>query len=301
MDELKPRKLKKHAKYKLAEAELLLKRGRRTLSPDVARSVQEALEKARKTLKQKNWEILSHELDQLEKLTETHLAVYQPNRWWETIKALLIAVAIALFIRWLFIEPFRIPSGSMVPTLLIGDQLMVNKLVYGPNIPFTTRKIFLPRSPRRGEVIVFKYPHDIHEDYIKRVVGLPGDEVMIADGNIYINGDKVKRVFERTVDYKEDECGCFEGCDVFAEQLGEANHRIYLCHRNHAGVEYPAQRVPEGHFFAMGDNRDTSSDSRRWGYVPFDNLKGKAMFIHLPLNPKSHYLPRWNRFFKGIK
>jgi signal peptidase I len=301
MDKLKPRKLKKQAKYKLAETELLLKRGRRALSPDVVGPVQDALEKTQKTLKQKNWELLPRELEQLEKLAETHLAPFQPNRYWETIKALLIAVAIALFIRWLFIEPFRIPSGSMVPTLLFGDQLMVNKFVYGPNIPFTTRKLFLPRAPRRGEVIVFKYPHNIHEDYIKRAVGLPGDEVMIADGNIYINGDKVEKIFERTVAYKEDECGCFEGCDIFTEQLGEVNHPIYLCHRAHTGVEYPAQRVPEGHLFAMGDNRDTSFDSRGWGYVPFSNLKGKAMFIHLPLNPENHYLPRWNRFFQRIK
>lgn len=299
--ETSPRKLKKHAKYKIAETEMLLKRGRRALSSDVTGTVDKALDDTRNNLEQKNWDALAKDLENLESLSETHLADFQPSRFWETTKALLIAVAIALFIRWLFIEPFRIPSGSMIPTLVIGDQLMVNKLVYGPHIPFTTKKLWIPRIPKRGEIVVFKFPNDTSEDYIKRAVGLPGDEIMVADGCLVINGNKLERVYEKTLKYKENGCSCYQGCDVFSEQIDDVNHEIYLCHADHSGVSFPPRRVPEGHIFAMGDNRDTSYDSREWGFVPINNLKGKAMFIHLPLDPENHYLPKWNRFFKKIK
>jgi signal peptidase I len=266
----------------------------------VAESINTELEKARTSLDNKNWEQLSTELEQLDKLSESHLAGFQPNKYMETAKSFLIAVAIALFIRWLFIEPFRIPSGSMIPTLLVGDQLMVNKFVYGPNVPFTTKKLFMPRMPRRGEVVVFKYPLKISDDYIKRVIGLPGDEILVADGNVYINGEKVEKIHERTVPKGKLSCNYYNGCDLFTEQLGDINHYMYLHHSNHVGVDQKLIRVPEGRLFVMGDNRDTSHDSRGWGFVPLDNLKGKAMFIHLPLDPSRHYMPRWNRFFKWI-
>jgi signal peptidase I len=298
---INPRKLKKKGKSRLAEAEYLLKRARKALPQDVIKAIQESIQNTRTSLKGKDWQSLEQDLEKLENLIEEQLSAFQPNRYWETLKALLVAVAIALFIRWLFIEPFRIPSGSMVPTLLVGDQLMVNKLVYGPNIPFTTKKLFMPREPKRGDVIVFKYPHDISEDYIKRVVGLPGDRVLVADGNLFINGQKVEKIYNDTVPYDVEGCSFSQGCDVFTEQMGEASHPIYLCHRNHFGINYQSDSIPEGQLFVMGDNRDTSRDSRDWGFVPFSHLKGKAMFIHLSLDPDHHYKPRWKRFFKWIK
>jgi len=225
---------------------------------------------------------------------------HRPNQLWDTTKALLIAVSIALFIRWMFIEPFRIPSGSMIPTLLDGDQLMVNKLVYGPNVPFSTKKLWLPRPPRRGEVIVFRFPQNPSQDYIKRVVGIPGDTVQIIDGMLYLNGKEVPREYVGPYTPPGEE----DVYDLYREVLDGATHQIIQLRHSSPFLSAPANfgpvKVPPNRLFAMGDNRDKSADSRQWGFVPFDNLKGEAMFIHLPLNPENHYLPRWNRFFMWI-
>ena len=299
--EMKPRQLKKLVHRDVDEARLILKRKQKQLSPELKERLETALEAVLHDLKAKDWARLEASREKLCNLIESDLAAFRPNQYWESFKALLLAVLIALFIRWLFIEPFRIPSGSMIPSLLIGDQLLVNKLVFGPNIPFTTRKLWLPRAPRRGEVVVFRYPKEPQTDYIKRVVGLPGDKVEMRDGILFVNDRKIERVQAGTYDGPVGESGCSNGpFTLLDEQLGQCNHKIILCQDEWEPRNFGPIIVEPEHFFAMGDNRDKSSDSRSWGQVPFSHLKGKALFIHLPLDPDRHYLPRWERFFRWI-
>lgn len=174
----------------------------------------------------------------------------------EWIESILIAVILALFIRTFFIQAFKIPSGSMRPTLLEGDKIMVNKLLYGPKIPFTNYKLPGLREPMRGDIVVFKYPEDRKKDFIKRLIAVGGETVEISNGGIIINGKPV------------------EG---HTEIL-----KTYYYDRGHYGAEGNAVRVPEDSYFVLGDNSDSSRDSRYWGFVPRNDVIGRAMFIWWP-------------------
>ncbi len=188
----------------------------------------------------------------------------------EYTKSILSAVLIALLIRAFVIEAFKIPSASMVPTLLIGDHLFVNKFIYGLRIPFTKTRFFRFTEPRRGDVMVFLYPEDESKDFIKRVVGLPGDRLRTEGEDLYINGEKV--VHTLAGEGKND-------ITYMNEVLGTVQHLIQFSpYRTYADQEY---FVPDDHLMVMGDNRDNSADSREWGFMPMENIKGKAMFIWL--------------------
>ena len=174
----------------------------------------------------------------------------------EWVESIVIAVILALFIRTFFIQAFKIPSGSMRPTLLEGDKIMVNKLLYGPKVPFTHYRLPGLREPRRGDVIVFKYPEDRKKDFIKRLIAVGGETVEILNGNILINGSPI---------------------DGPPEIL-----KTYYYDRGHYGVEGNTVKVPEGSYFVLGDNSDSSRDSRYWGFVPKDGVIGRAIFIWWP-------------------
>ncbi len=179
----------------------------------------------------------------------------------ETIEAVVVAFLIALVIRTFVIQAFKIPSGSMIPTLLVGDHILVNKFLLGTpvDIPFTNITLFrMPglRKPRRGDIIVFKYPEDPKRDFIKRVVGLGGDTVMSKDKVVYVNGRKLVEPYTQHVD-EEIKPGQFDRRDNFGPVV-----------------------VPEGSVFVMGDNRDQSYDSRFWGFVPGSEIKGNAIIIY---------------------
>jgi signal peptidase I len=293
--------LKKQAKSELEEARFLPRKARRALAPEQKRVAAQLIKTIKTALKSKDEKALSEALAKYSAFKEKHLSGIRINKAWENIKELIWIVLIVLFIRWIFIEPFRIPSGSMVPTLLVGDQLMVNKLVYGPQIPFTTRKLFNLKNPKRGDVIIFKYPpHPSGSPYVKRVVGLGGDEVMVKHGQLFLNGQAVPRENKGLYTGPNDAMPCAEA-DLLEENLEGVRHNILLCHASHEDDNYGPVKVPEGDVFGMGDNRDNSADSRYWGFIPLGHIKGKAMFIHLPLDPDRHYLPRWNRFFKWIR
>lgn len=196
----------------------------------------------------------------------------------EYTKSILSAVFIALLIRMFVLEAFKIPSASMVPSLLIGDHLFVNKFIYGLRIPFTKKRFFKFTDPERGDVMVFLYPEDESKDYIKRVVGLSGDTVRLEGEDLYINGEKV--VHTPAGEGRND-------VTYMDELLGDVLHRIQFSpYRTYPDREYA---VPEDHLMVMGDNRDNSADSREWGFMPMGNIKGKAMFIWLscgiPENP----------------
>ena len=217
--------------------------------------------------------------------------------WWVEYSISFFPVILIVFLlRSFLVEPFKIPSGSMIPTLLIGDFILVNKYGYGVRLPVINAKIVEIGNPRRGDVMVFRFPPDPSLDYIKRVVGLPGDRVEYRDKILAINGKPVPR--RLLPDYESRERLQF--FPRFAESFDGADHEIILeketpgfvsrvaefshsanCGYNNGGVTCT---VPAGHYFVMGDNRDNSSDSRVWGFVPDENIVGKAFFIWLNLN-----------------
>jgi signal peptidase I len=211
--------------------------------------------------------------------------------WWLDWTAGLFPVILAVFVlRSFLFEPFKIPSGSMIPTLLVGDLILVNKFTYGLRLPVLNTKLTDGTPPKRGDVMVFRYPPKPSLDYIKRVVGVPGDEVAYLNKKLTINGQPVPR---RAADYfDQDAMRYFK---QFEEKLGDKKHRLLNDDERPAfvpGVEdFPFKqncrysvegvvcKVPEGHYFMMGDNRDNSLDSRYWGFVPDKNIVGKAFLI----------------------
>jgi len=214
--------------------------------------------------------------------------------WWLDWTAGLFPVIVAVFVlRSFLFEPFKIPSGSMIPTLLVGDLILVNKFAYGLRLPVINTKITQGDTPKRGDVMVFRYPPKPSLDYIKRVVGVPGDEVAYINKRLTINGKPVpKESLQAFLD--EDSMRYFP---QFSETLGAAKHRILNDDSRRPGLDpmevmdFPGKencrysvegvvcKVPPGQYFMMGDNRDNSQDSRYWGFVPDRNIVGKAFFI----------------------
>jgi len=217
--------------------------------------------------------------------------------WWVEYSVSFFPVILIVFLlRSFLVEPFKIPSSSMVPTLLVGDFILVNKYVYGIRLPVINKKVVALEDPKRGDVMVFRYPDDPSLDYIKRVVGVPGDLVEYRDKRLVINGKPVP--LRATEDYLSRERMQFSR--RYIETLNGTEHEILVdengtepvaaarsfpyagnCNYNRNGL---ACKVPPGHYFVMGDNRDNSSDSRVWGFVPDENIVGKAFFIWLNLN-----------------
>lgn len=194
----------------------------------------------------------------------------------EYSKAFFPILLIVLVLRSFVAEPFKIPSGSMLPTLRVGDFILVNKFKYGLRLPVLNTKIVELGAPERGDVVVFKYPEDPRLDFIKRVIGLPGDIISYRDKQLFINGEPVatEPVESSAQQLSRTGMGYMQ---EFIEYLPGAEHHILIdSGRGSADSEY---RVPEGHYFVMGDNRDDSRDSRAWGYLPEKNLVGKAFFI----------------------
>ncbi len=202
----------------------------------------------------------------------------------EYAEAIFVALFVALFLRHFFVEAFKIPSASMVPTLLVGDHIFVNKFVFGTRIPFTTKKIRQGRVPNRGEIIVFIYPKDHTKDYIKRVVGLPGDKIEVKKDVVYVNDEEVKQVFTEKYLYADVNQSCEDyPYENHTELLGGVSHSI-LNDEGRYPTNFGPVYVEPDHLFVMGDNRDNSSDSRFWGQVPMNLVKGRALFIWLSLN-----------------
>jgi signal peptidase I len=196
--------------------------------------------------------------------------------WIEYCKSFFPVILAVLLLRSFLVEPFRIPSGSMMPTLLVGDFILVNKFAYGIRLPVLHTKIVEVGEPQRGDVVVFRYPKDPSVDYIKRVIGVPGDTVRYTNKVVYINDEPVGQV-PAGVYIGKGSGVSMSGASVRREQLGEVRHEILVMPRT-PGVE-GEYLVGEDEYFVMGDNRDNSNDSRYWGTVPETNLVGKAFRI----------------------
>ena len=234
-------------------------------------------------------------------MAETRMDMVKKKSFYkEWIEPFLIAAIVALFIRQFVVEAFKIPSGSMIPTLTIGDHLLVNKFVYGPRIPFTDTRIFTWKEPKRGEVIVFKYPENEDKNFIKRVVGLPGDKIQIVNGKLYINDQVVPIKATGAPEDKSVEEGSFFGKPVFyEEQLGAVMHTIQYLVDQSAKNDGP-WLVPKDSVFVMGDNRDNSQDSRFWGFVRENKILGRAFIIYWSWDGDGRWV-RWERIGKLIQ
>jgi signal peptidase I len=212
----------------------------------------------------------------------------------EWVEPFLIAAIVALFIRQFAVEAFKIPSGSMIPTLAIGDHLLVNKFIYGPRIPFTDSRIFTWREPKRGEIIVFKYPENEDKNFIKRVVGVPGDKIQIVNGKLMVNDQAVPITPAAGPADKSVEKGQSIGIPmVYEEQLGTVRHEIQYLTDQSRKNEGP-WLVPKDSVFVMGDNRDNSQDSRFWGFVKYNKILGRALIIYWSWDGDGRWV-RWER------
>jgi signal peptidase I len=232
---------------------------------------------------------------------------------------------VVLVLRSFVFEPFRIPSDSMMPTLLDGDFIIVNKYAYGLRLPVINKKIVPIGEPQRGDVVVFRYPPDPSINYIKRLVGLPGDRVQVHDDKLIVNGKPVQ-----TVDLGLYDDGCYQGMRLAQEQLGEHRHEIMFCptpgdiaveplptcnrHQSRSYVcvasqsnevpdrgDWPEHVIPPGSYLMIGDNRDNSADGRYFGFVPEDNLVGKATRIWFNWDLQRSGGPVWSRIGRAIQ
>lgn len=196
----------------------------------------------------------------------------------EYARSLFPVLLIVLVFRSFLFEPFKIPSGSMIPTLLVGDFILVNKYAYGVKLPVLNTKVLSVGEPNRGDVVVFRYPVDPSVNFIKRLVGLPGDTITYRNKQLFINGDAIESVDQGVFTSSEVKCSTpSSDAKRFQEELGSVEHDILL-HLGSPGRD-GQWVVPEGHYFMMGDNRDRSNDSREWGFVPEANLMGRAVGI----------------------
>jgi len=228
-------------------------------------------------------------------LAEIHQRVGREPWWVEYSKSFFPVILLVFLLRSFLVEPFKIPSGSMIPTLQVGDFILVNKFTYGIRLPVLHVKLLQVNAPQRGEVMVFRYPDNPSVDYIKRIVGLPGDVVAYRNKRLFVNGEAVPTMAEADYAYPPEGGLDYVLAKRFRETLGSHTHDVLNnpnappmqpgvrefpyrsnCEYNPSGFEC---KVPPGHYFMMGDNRDSSSDSRYWGFVPERNIVGKAFMI----------------------
>ena len=230
--------------------------------------------------------------------TAIETALLRQPTWIEYSGSFFPVIALVFVLRSFLYEPFKIPSSSMVPTLLVGDLILVNKFAYGIRLPILNKKVIDVGDPKRGDVMVFKYPKDMTQDYIKRVVGIPGDKITYENKRLTVNGKAVS--YTALDEYLDDERPVYY--KQFGEDLTGVQHKILnndsaptlnpadvkdFPFKDHCSYLYDGSgftcTVPDGNYFMMGDNRDNSADSRYWGFVPNQNIVGKAFFVWMNL------------------
>ena len=299
--------IKDKAKRLVSTTRPLLRKNASKIKPEVAELIEERLTQTEKALKDGDSRDLTVKTEELERAVDDHLSKFRKSGLRQNIESLLIAIVLALFIRAFIVQPFKIPSGSMIPTLLIGDHLLVSKFIYGTKIPFADKVVLSLKDIKRGDVIVFTYPNYENDpskkgiDYIKRVIGIPGDSIDVRGRNLYINGEKIP--LKPLGDYRDERDGDY---DEYEENLlGKKHLVIYLKWKEatEKGNYLPVAKVPKGYVFVMGDNRDNSQDSRFWGFVPIENIAGQAFIIHWSWDWNSGGIlnkVRWHRILSII-
>jgi len=240
----------------------------------------------------------------------------KPESWVDLIKTVALALLIAITIRTLLVQPFRIPSGSMQPTMLVGDYIIVSKWSYGysrfapPMFGFGPKGRIVPpllsHKPERGDVIVFRPPHQPNTDFVKRLVGLPGDRIQLRNGVLFINEQAVQREFLGQRDFQDwhGNIGDFISVGMWRETLPNGVSYVTFDRGDYALDDTRVFVVPEGHYFMMGDDRDNSDDSRQSvGFVPLDHLVGKAQFTFVSFAPTTSLVLPWSWFsgFRGSR
>jgi signal peptidase I len=270
------------------------------------------VEETEGALRERDYVKLEKSFKELAVTFDTHLKKFQKSKLLQNLESLVIAIVLALFIRTFIVQPFKIPTGSMIPTLLIGDHLLVNKFIYGIRIPFTGIKVMPIRDIKRGDIVVFTYPNYEKDPsknglyYIKRVVGLPGDRIDIEGRNLVINGEIVPLRYVGDYELKASSSLSI-ATDLYEENLYGKIHKAIFNkgqEQTQKGEMIPVDRVPDGMVFVMGDNRDNSLDSRFWGFVPIKSIAGEAFLIHWSWNPFHQGildLVRWDRIGRWIK
>jgi len=298
------RRAQNESRHLIREARRILKKKGFRIPKSVAETVTAAIAELEQALAAREIDRVGRALGALDELMEDELAFARKSTLREYSESIGIAVAIALLLRAFVVEAFQIPSGSMIPTLEVGDHIFVAKFSYGLVVPFTDSKIFEFSQPKRGDVIVFKYPLDPGTDYIKRVVGLPGEKLEVRRNEVFINDRPMPR--ERVGKFSYDESGDVgtseNETELWKETLDEKRHdELQVPER--LPSNYGPYVIPPGNVFVMGDNRDNSSDSRVWGPVRHELIKGKALIVWWSRAPAEDgpWYSRPAAWFKSIR
>ena len=312
------RRVMAEARHLVREARRVLEKRSDKIPEAVARDVEATAVEVERAMEAAasgdDLERLRQALGRLDEKMDEHLAFARKSSVREYVESIGVAVAIALLLRAFVVEAFQIPSGSMIPTLEVGDHIFVSKFSYGIGIPFTYRKLVTFGQPRRGDVIVFRYPIDPEVDYIKRVVGLPGEKIEVRKNEVFIDGKLMPREhILGPCSYEEGPVGQGPArkCELWLEQLDGRQHAVYQ-DPNQMPTQYGPTVVPPNHVFVMGDNRDNSNDSRGWGTVPQELIKGRALIVWWSRGPTSGNISvsgvgewfgaiRWGRFFSLVR
>lgn len=317
--------LRRQARFLQKNARRCLSRYKDQIKPDIQKAVVEAVEALERALEQEDNERVFAELDVLDKLMDKYLTYLRKGSILEVGEPLISALIVALLLRAFVIEAFKIPSGSMIPTLQVGDHIFVNKILFGLRVPFTNVKFaYHLREPKRGEVIVFVYPHEQSKDYIKRVAAVAGDTIEACGEEITINGQELARVPHagkceyEDADEEHPEAGWqWRSCRGFRETNGDNTYNVVQDFQTALDRPCAKWSVPKGHVFVLGDNRDHSADSRFWcdpnsnrvlppacesgpngSFVPLEMIKGKAWFIWWSAGRGSSV--RFERLFSSV-
>ena len=309
----------KNGRRVVDEVERLLKKHAKRVKPKDESKLQSALDEARDALDEGQEKRVSDAIRDLERRADQALGFAKKSTTREYVESIGIAVLIAVLLRFFVLEAFKIPTGSMIPTLEIGDHIFVNKFIYGLRVPLSNESWFTRwGSPERGHVIVFRYPKKPSKDYIKRVVAIAGDRVRVRGHDIWVNGEKLTHSDKKAFTEHEPNLGHVSYMS-YSEESADGSHE-YTVQYQKGGVSlrrFPYEGPPldglrcpspvdgtsyctvePGYVFVMGDNRDNSEDSRAWGGVPHRLVKGRAMFVWFSWGPDGI---DWGRFGKAVR